>query len=836
MATSATPATWGVGDRVRVRRERWRIAAIDGDAACRVLRLDGLGPHNIAEDRTLLEPFETIEPLGARHTDGSRRLGDLQWQSGRRRWRRTYRDLLSSLGPWTRLRSVDAAGIAVMPHQLEPALAVLEGRGTRVLLADAVGLGKTLQAGIVLSELLRRSAVHSALVLTPAGLRDQWQRELYAHFNLEATIVDFRAMARAASDLPLGVNPWTTCSLAIASVDYVKRPEVLPAAHARGWDVVIIDEAHAVTPGSDRYAALAPLCRSALVVVLLTATPHSGDRHAFAALRALGALGPSGDDCLLFRRTRADVALATSRRVHVLRVRPSAAELRMHAALDSYADAVHLEATEDANATLLVSTLRKRALSSPESLRASVDRRLLVLDALASGTSVDPVIEEQLPLPLSDSNDEGGELDSGDAAPRLDGPGLQDVDRERALLERIRLTATEATASETKLGALTRLLRRLGTRGETAIVFTEYRDTLLHLRHTVAPDALVLHGGLGRVERRTAIDAFTAGAARVLLATDAAGEGLNLHHACRCVVHLEVPWNPVRLEQRIGRVDRIGQARPVHGFCLVSRHHTEQNLLQRLARRVASADEDVGMASPLESTRSPIAPATGIEPDDPPRGGDAGWRHSLAAAAEAEAQRIRHARALRGHLGRRTRPSAVAPATAIVARARPALRRWLSGRGLLLIEFAGLDDVGRQFASVARAQLIVVRSPAARATVATDRHSSRLSDIARSVVAHVDRVISHLITDARRDPCVAAPNPFWSMLIDRASAIARATSGGAPHLFQPGLFDRRAERIRRLRTDEHTALADLMAQRARQIEALSHVASVSIGKVLLLLP
>lgn len=813
MATSAPSPTWGVGDRVRVRRERWRIAAVEGDAACRVLRLDGLGPNNVAEERTLLEPFETIEPLGPRHAGNARRLGDLPWQSGRRRWRTACRDLLSSLGPWTRLRSVDAAGIAIMPHQLEPTLAVLGGRGTRVLLADAVGLGKTVQAGVLLSELLRRGAARSALVLTPSGLRDQWQQELSAHFKLQATIVDFRTTARLAWDLPLGVNPWSTCSLAIASVDYVKRPEVLPAVHARGWDVVVIDEAHAVTPGSDRYAALAPLCRSALFVVLLTATPHNGDRHAFAALRAIGALDPSGDDCLLFRRTRADVATATIRRVHVLNVRPSAAELRMHAALDRYADAVHLEATEDARATLLVSTLRKRALSSPQSLLASVDRRLQVLDALASGTSEDPVIEEQLPLPLNDASDDGGELDGSDAAPRLDGPGLQDVDRERALLERIRLSATDAAASETKLAALTRLLRRLGTRGETTIVFTEYRDTLLHLQRTVAPDALVLHGGLRRLERRTVIDAFTAGAARVLLATDAAGEGLNLHHACRCVVHLEVPWNPVRLEQRIGRVDRIGQARVVHGFCLVSRHHTEQTLLQRLAHRIASADEDVGVASPV-------------------------WPPALAGAAEAEAGRIRSARAMRAHRARSRRRSAAAPPMAVVARARSPVRRWLGGRALLIVEVAGVDDVGRQFASFAQARLVPVGSATA---CADGRHagavSARLTAIARDVAARVDRAASQLIAGAdERDPCFAEQTAFWSMATDRATAIARATSAGGPHLFQPGLFDRRAERIRRLRTDEHAALADLMAQRVRHVEAFRRLATVSIGRVLLLLP
>ena len=132
-----------------------------------------------------------------------------------------------------------------------------------------------------------------------------------------------------------------------------------------------------------------------------------------------------------------------------------------------------------------------------------------------------------------------------------------------------------------------------------AIVFTEYRDTLAHVRRMLATPCAMIHGGLSRDERRAALDDFQQGRCSVLLATDAAGEGLNLHHTCRVVVNLELPWNPMRLEQRIGRVDRIGQTRRVHAFNLIASEVGEERLAERLAARIASARSAVGASNPL---------------------------------------------------------------------------------------------------------------------------------------------------------------------------------------------------------------------------------------------
>ena len=178
-------------------------------------------------------------------------------------------------------------------------------------------------------------------------------------------------------------------------------------------------------------------------------------------------------------------------------------------------------------------------------------------------------------------------------------PALRDSHHERELLSRVAHAAALAVGRESKLVALGRLLRRVS---EPAIVFTEYRDTLGHVRDRVVPSATILHGALSREERRLAIATFRQGG--VLLATDAAGEGLNLHHNCRIVVNLELPWNPMRLEQRIGRVDRIGQTRRVHIFHLIAGGTAEVRVLQRLGARVERAQADVGAQNPLGAEKS----------------------------------------------------------------------------------------------------------------------------------------------------------------------------------------------------------------------------------------
>ena len=199
-------------------------------------------------------------------------------------------------------------------------------------------------------------------------------------------------------------------------------------------------------------------------------------------------------------------------------------------------------------------------------------------------------------LPFDDGE---GEFDGGDVDPAWTIPSLADVEDERRLLTAVTESAQQASQHESKVRALRRLLARLATRGERAIVFTEYRDTLQWIAGRLPLRWVMLHGGLTREERRAAIDTFTSGPSQVLLATDAAGEGLNLHHACRIVINLELPWNPVRLEQRAGRVDRIGQRRTVHAFHFLASGLGEEDIRERLRLRIARARADIDTRDPL---------------------------------------------------------------------------------------------------------------------------------------------------------------------------------------------------------------------------------------------
>jgi SNF2 family DNA or RNA helicase len=195
------------GDLVRVRRARWRVVGMRAYPACQVVTVSGLSPSIVGIERRLLTPFDTIQRL-----ERAERLRIV----GRRRWRRAFRALVAADCPPGSLRTARLARIELMPYQLEPALAILRGAGVRLLLADDVGLGKTIQAGLIVAELRARAAADRVLIVAPAGLREQWARELSERFAIDACAVDGRVLRRRLATLPLGVNPWSTLAVAIA--------------------------------------------------------------------------------------------------------------------------------------------------------------------------------------------------------------------------------------------------------------------------------------------------------------------------------------------------------------------------------------------------------------------------------------------------------------------------------------------------------------------------------------------------------------------------------------------------------------------------------------------
>lgn len=837
--SSASPDGSGAGqaragDLVHLRGQRWRVTDVRVYERCRALTLSGAGPQNAGVERCVLAPFDLIEPM--RGAEGVQAVTQ-------RRWRRAAAALLAEQGPAGQLLTPANARFDLMTHQLEPALAIARGLTCRVLIADEVGLGKTVQAALIVAELLARGSILRTLILTPAGLREQWAEELSARFNLQPAIFDAIEIRRRVAELPPGLNPWQTEPLIIASLDFAKRVEVLPAVQSCRWDLILVDEAHALAPNSDRLAAADRLCRTASHVVLTTATPHSGDRHAFLSLCGVGALTPSGrsspDTLLVFRRTRAEVRHGPGRRVHQALVRPSGAERHLYQLLDRLAQIVRREhrtrATHDA--WFVMTVLYKRALSSAAALLETLTRRL----AHPAQTGASDV---QLGLPFEAT----GADDAGDEPPAWSAPLLQDDALEQRILTELEAAARTAAGHETKLAALCRLLRRLRRQGEAAIVFTEYRDTLLHVqrsvRQSLSMECGVLHGALGREARREVLSGFTAGRIAVLLATDAAGEGLNLHRSCRLVINLELPWNPVRLEQRLGRVDRIGQTRRVHGIHLIARDTGEHRLLDRLRHRIELARCDIGAADPLGwadqlrpdeavpllDTRNHVPPPRAAAPPPGPSAGDGGSFTLYRSSGEGDVERVRLSR-----VRRLLHPSVPAPhrlVTALpsrpyIASARRATRHRLHGRILLVARTLLQDAHGH-----------VVSSHLTGVTIPSPGRLARR--LLGNSVCGSTLVLSALQTD----PALLA----WlqksrdthrrrlSLRLDREDAIAGYLQSNLTGAFQPALFERRVERARDANTSQAAAFAAEVAARRQMVAAQLEIQVYPPQPVLLLVP
>ncbi|HEX6163810.1 MAG TPA: helicase-related protein [Vicinamibacterales bacterium] len=559
------PTPYDHGALLDVRDEQWRLARAQRFDRCTILTLDGRDRSNSGARLRVIDPFDRPRPV-----------------TGPKLRKRSRRAMIAcavaaiaaarpALGLWT----AAAASIDLLPYQLEPALAVIRG-ATRLLLADAVGLGKTIQAGLILSELRERGWVDHALIVCPAGVRHVWARELSQRFQIPARVLDQGAIAERVAELPPGVSPWSGHGVAIASIDFVKRPEVLSAIEREPIDLLIADEAHHLSPGTDRGAAVSRLASRSPWCVFVSATPHSGDRAAFDYLTAMGA---ATDPIAIFRRRRTDAGLDEARRTHLLAVRPSAAEGALLSAIDRYAKAVWAARGKENPAVRLVAmTMARRAASSPAAILRTLTRRR----ALLSAEAVDAV-QPALPWEETDAADD---LDTDDT---LGVAGLADAREEQGALDGLIALARQCAAS-TKIARLCRLLDRAG---EPAVVFTEYRDTLESLAPALSPSCRVssIHGGLPTDARRAIVDAFNAGGADVLIATDAAGEGLNLHHRCRLVIDVELPWNPLRLEQRVGRVDRIGQQRTVHAIRLFHPGTIESEVLEHLRLRRQRAED-----------------------------------------------------------------------------------------------------------------------------------------------------------------------------------------------------------------------------------------------------
>lgn len=545
------------------------------------------------------------------------------------------------------------SGATVEPYQLEPLRRALAAPRTNLLLADDVGLGKTIEAGLVIQELLLRHRAQTALIVCPPSLSIKWQGEMREKFGLEFTIVDSAQLAQDRRRHGLAVNPFRLHRRVIVSMSWLPTPraqrllrdvldEASRGSSARGYafDILVVDEAHHVAPSSPSAAgggrgyavdsqrtvavrALAERCEHRL---FLSATPHNGHTESFTALLEMidnrrFTRGATLDEKALrevtVRRLKRDITDKgfQPRQIKTLAFEPDADEVE---SFDLLSDALHRSAEaqgRDRPGDILTLLLKKRFLSSPWSFA----RTLQQYEAAPAAWGGAPDEYAEI-FGLDAADEEEGRIEHpefGAAAGAKEGPLSAASQAEVDQL--VAWGLGYENRPNARLEALIDFLDgvcRIGTNwsNERVVVFTEYAATLEWVMRVLASrgyDAsrlAAIQGSTAPEDRETIRARFTASPAeeplRVLVATDAAGEGIDLQNYCHRLVNLDIPFNPSRLEQRIGRIDRYGQTHVPEVFYFspvttASTFATDQDFVSRLARKVSTVRDDLGSVNSL---------------------------------------------------------------------------------------------------------------------------------------------------------------------------------------------------------------------------------------------
>ena len=530
--------------------------------------------------------------------------------------------LAHSIDPYAAL---NASRIDPLPHQFEAVYEHLLARPVvRALLAHDAGAGKTIMAGMVIKELQRRQGVRRVLIVAPAGLTIQWRRELLTKFGADFAIICRDYMAERHLD---SLDVWRKTDLAITSIAFARQKAMRQALESVEWDLVIVDEAHKMAAylrpnGSirktDAYELGEILSRHATHFLLMTATPHKGDPDNYRLLISLidsqwGEVTPYVQDAnpVVLRRTKEEMRkpngdlLYPERVVETLPYTISKQEGDLLEQVQKFIRKryVKARAANRQSAAFALLTLERRLASSPYALRESLKRIRARTEARLRDSR----------LAVARSPDESDWADWEDlteqerwereAQAEAEAAELTDRRQLRAELRRLdtlieRAGAVIQQGQQEKISELRKACDLwVGERGEQLIIFTEFKDTLDYLLDCLSEwdyTTTQIHGGMPVKERRRAERAFWDGEAQVLVATEAAGEGINLQ-CCHVMVNFDIPWNPCRLEQRMGRIHRYGQeADKVYIFNLVATNTMEGEVKEALLRKLKQMRRDLG--------------------------------------------------------------------------------------------------------------------------------------------------------------------------------------------------------------------------------------------------
>lgn len=503
----------------------------------------------------------------------------------------------------------------LVPYQLDPALQALRQPRSRILIADAVGLGKTLEAGVLTTELIQRGRGKRILVVTQKAMLTQFQKEWWSRFSIPLVRLDSVGLARVRNRIPANHNPFNYFDRSIISIDTLKSNlEYRNYLENAWWDVIVIDECHNVAAragetGLSRRARLAKLLATRSdALILLSATPHDGSARSFASLMSL--LDPTAisdpDDYtpedfrskgLVIRRFKKDirdqvVGEFRERKTTCLHQSASALEEAAYRALLEVAFTQGGQHKAGRQQELQRIGLQKGLFSSPAAALESTVKRIQLLSA-KSGLSGDEctevsglqVLQEALQALVND-------------------PGAKSFSKYQRLLTQVRAADFGWQVDDTS---------------DRLVIFSERIETLNWLAQQLGADLKlkkgqleVLHGGMSDTQQQDLVERFGRldDPLRVLLCSDVASEGLNLHYFCHRLVHFDLPWSLMVFQQRNGRVDRYGQKHQPHIVYLFTETVNERikgdlRILEILEKKDEQANFNLGDPSAFLNVYDP---------------------------------------------------------------------------------------------------------------------------------------------------------------------------------------------------------------------------------------
>lgn len=653
------------GQLVSVRNRQWIVADVDtvpfskGQSAQSLVSLTSIDEDALGEE---LQVIWELEP-GA-HVIERAGLPDVTGRFDDPEILEAFLDAVR----WGAATNVDRgylqapfrSGISIEDFQLDPLVRAIDMARTNLLIADDVGLGKTIEAGLIVQEMILRHRARTMLVLCPASLQEKWRAEMEEKFGLEFRIIDTNYVNQLRRDRGLHANPWTSFPRIITSIDWAKQGEglrlfkdALPAhvGHPRKFDLLIIDEAHNVSPTVGRYAVESLRTRLVRLIaphfqhkLFLTATPHDGYTESFTALlellddqRFARNVMPNEAQLarVMVRRLKSDLVDADGnkiypeRRLEALEVDHSQDEREVRILLDDYiAERTKNDAGTSHMGAFVYQLLRKRLSSSPSAFASTLERHIETIEGRGdkqsrAGKLDDRILRRAIAKTKEDYDDdelrEGAESEAvGEAGRHMRPP----TDQERNILGRLRGWANGArNQTDAKADAILKWLEEhLKKEGdwtnERVILFTEYRSTQTWMQqilvgHGYGADRLqLIFGGMDPDEREAVMAAFQADPAqspvRILLATDAASEGIDLQNHCHLMIHLEIPYNPNVMEQRNGRIDRHGQrADEVVIWHPVDADGEHGKDILRALRKLDTMRADMGSVNPVITPQLP---------------------------------------------------------------------------------------------------------------------------------------------------------------------------------------------------------------------------------------